>query len=110
MATVLALTRLEPLSARDAVLTDTPLRWATCRRPIAKVSAQLPDRPYLRATARTFPQFRLSVHLHAFGRAYAAYPVAFGFPVSHGPDNVALKIGAPYRLAVTAGEATLTES
>ncbi|HXB10214.1 MAG TPA: LD-carboxypeptidase [Puia sp.] len=40
----------------------------------------------------------------------AAYPVAFGFPVSHGPDNVALKIGAPYRLAVTAGEATLTES
>jgi muramoyltetrapeptide carboxypeptidase len=40
----------------------------------------------------------------------AAYPVAFGFPVSHGPDNVTLKIGVPYQLAVTAGEAGLMES
>jgi len=30
----------------------------------------------------------------------ATYPVAFDFPVSHGKDNVALKIGVTYRLEV----------
>jgi hypothetical protein len=37
LATVGPLTRLEPVSAREAVLTDTPLRSATCRRPTAKM-------------------------------------------------------------------------
>jgi hypothetical protein len=36
-ATVGPLTLLEPVSAREAVLTDTPLRSATCRRPTAKI-------------------------------------------------------------------------
>jgi hypothetical protein len=36
LATVGPLTLLEPVSAREAVLTDTPLRSATCRRPTAK--------------------------------------------------------------------------
>lgn len=34
------------------------------------------------------------------------YPVCFGFPVSHGPANVALKIGVEHTLSVS-GEATL---
>jgi hypothetical protein len=37
LRSVVALTRLEPLRARDAVLTETPLRRATCRRSTAKV-------------------------------------------------------------------------
>ena len=43
LATVSSLTLLEPLSAREAVLTDTPLRWATCRRSTANV-CPLPGR------------------------------------------------------------------
>jgi muramoyltetrapeptide carboxypeptidase len=39
----------------------------------------------------------------------APYPVAFDFPVSHGRDNVALKVGARYALKVEAGGTTLTE-
>jgi len=37
------------------------------------------------------------------------YPVAFDFPVSHGKENVALKIGARYALKVEAGGTALTE-
>ncbi|GGB05714.1 S66 peptidase family protein [Puia dinghuensis] len=39
----------------------------------------------------------------------AACPVAFDFPVSHGGDNVALKIGATYSLEVASDHATLLE-
>jgi len=37
------------------------------------------------------------------------YPVCFNFPVSHGRENDALKIGAEYKLAVTASGVTLKE-
>jgi muramoyltetrapeptide carboxypeptidase len=36
------------------------------------------------------------------------YPLCFGFPVGHSKDNVALKLGLPYRLEIGA-EATLRE-
>ena len=39
----------------------------------------------------------------------AAYPVAFDFPVSHGKDNVALKIGVGYRLEVGPAGAILRD-
>jgi muramoyltetrapeptide carboxypeptidase len=35
------------------------------------------------------------------------YPLCFGFPVSHGPGNVALKVGVTHSLEVGAGECTL---
>lgn len=35
------------------------------------------------------------------------YPVCYGFPVSHGIDNVALKIGAEYALTVTPAQCSL---
>ncbi|HLZ87819.1 MAG TPA: LD-carboxypeptidase [Puia sp.] len=41
--------------------------------------------------------------------ADAAYPVAFDFPVSHGKENVALKVGATYRLEVTPAGTILQE-
>jgi muramoyltetrapeptide carboxypeptidase len=37
------------------------------------------------------------------------YPVAFNFPVSHGKENYALKIGVTYKLAVTKSKVTLSE-
>jgi muramoyltetrapeptide carboxypeptidase len=37
------------------------------------------------------------------------YPVSFGFPVVHGGENLALKIGAHYRLEVTRGGSRLIE-
>ena len=37
------------------------------------------------------------------------YPVCFGFPVSHGPENYALKIGANYHLAVGKNKVLLAE-
>lgn len=37
------------------------------------------------------------------------YPVCFGFPVSHGKENYALKIGVPYTLKVSKNKTTLTE-
>ena len=37
------------------------------------------------------------------------YPVCFGFPVSHGPENYALKIGANYQLVVGKKTVTLGE-
>ena len=37
------------------------------------------------------------------------YPVAFGFPVSHGQENYALKIGVQYELNVGSGKVTLEE-
>jgi len=54
LATVCSLTRLDPLSARDAVLTDTPLRCATCRRPTAKVRP-LPWKRSRKGTANPHP-------------------------------------------------------
>jgi muramoyltetrapeptide carboxypeptidase len=39
----------------------------------------------------------------------AAYPVAFGFPVSHGKENAALKVGMKYRMEVDFSHATLLE-
>ncbi len=37
------------------------------------------------------------------------YPVCFNFPVSHGKENYALKIGVPYKLSVTSHGAALKE-
>ena len=64
LATVGPLTLFEPLSAREAVLTDTPLRWATCRRSTANV-CPLPGSPAKSLGAypvRTFPQETASPH------------------------------------------------
>jgi muramoyltetrapeptide carboxypeptidase len=38
-----------------------------------------------------------------------AFPACFGFPVSHGKENYALKVGVRYRLSVTEGGALLEE-
>jgi muramoyltetrapeptide carboxypeptidase len=37
------------------------------------------------------------------------YPVCFGFPVSHGKENVALKVGVGYKLRVSKTKAELGE-
>ena len=37
------------------------------------------------------------------------FPVAYGFPVSHGKENYALKIGVPYNLKVGKSKTLLTE-
>lgn len=37
------------------------------------------------------------------------YPVAFGFPVSHSRENLALKVGVGYKLRVGKGKVTLEE-
>ncbi|HRI24342.1 MAG TPA: LD-carboxypeptidase [Ferruginibacter sp.] len=37
------------------------------------------------------------------------YPVCFGFPVSHGKENYALKVGVPYQLSVTKKGVSLVE-
>lgn len=37
------------------------------------------------------------------------FPVCFGFPVSHGKENVALKVGAGYKLKVGKNKVTLSE-
>lgn len=37
------------------------------------------------------------------------YPVCFGFPVSHGAENMALKTGVSYELNVRSGKVTLKE-
>ena len=37
------------------------------------------------------------------------FPVCYGFPVSHGKDNVALKVGALYTLRVTGDKVSLSE-
>jgi len=37
------------------------------------------------------------------------YPVCFGFPVSHEPENVALKVGVGYKLVVGKGRVHLEE-
>lgn len=38
------------------------------------------------------------------------YPVCYGFPVSHGKENVALKSGLPHRLEISAEGTCLSES
>jgi len=37
------------------------------------------------------------------------YPLCFGFPVSHGKENYALKVGVDYNLVVEAGRVVLSE-
>ena len=37
------------------------------------------------------------------------FPVCFGFPVSHGKENVALKVGVGYKLKVSKTKTTITE-
>jgi len=37
------------------------------------------------------------------------YPVCFGFPVSHGKENYALKVGVQYELKVNRNKTYLTE-
>jgi muramoyltetrapeptide carboxypeptidase len=39
-----------------------------------------------------------------------AWPVCFGFPVSHDPQNVPLKSGARYKLDISASKVILKES
>ncbi len=46
------------------------------------------------------------IHSHLEG---VEYPVCFGFPVSHDKENVALKIGVPYRLRVDHANVKLTD-
>jgi len=41
--------------------------------------------------------------------AYLDCPVCFDFPVSHAKENLALKIGVPYQLKVTAKKVSLSE-
>ena len=38
------------------------------------------------------------------------FPVCYGFPVSHGKENLALKSGAAYQLKVTAKKVSLDEA
>ena len=38
------------------------------------------------------------------------FPVCYGFPVSHGKENLALKVGAAYQLKVTAKKVSLNEA
>jgi len=37
------------------------------------------------------------------------YPVCYGFPVSHGKENLALKVGISCTLKVTGKKVTLTD-
>jgi len=37
------------------------------------------------------------------------YPVCYGFPVSHGKENYALKVGVGYKLKITKSRAVLEE-
>lgn len=46
--------------------------------------------------------------IHDIVKAYD-YPVCFGFPVSHGKENYALKIGVGYKLKVGKSKVTLEE-
>ena len=38
------------------------------------------------------------------------YPICFGFPVSHGIENYALKIGVEYSLSISSGKVSLEEN
>lgn len=46
--------------------------------------------------------------IHDFVKEYD-YPVCFGFPVSHGKENYALKVGVGYKLKVTKNKVILEE-
>ena len=61
----------------------------------------------MKDTTRPFGATVSAIIRDAIGDVH--YPVAFDFPVSHGVDNVALKIGATYHLEVSTGEAILRE-
>ena len=61
----------------------------------------------LKDTERPFGQNVYDI-IHAHVKKYD-YPVCFGFPVSHGRENYALKIGVTYKLSVTERGVTLIE-
>jgi muramoyltetrapeptide carboxypeptidase len=46
--------------------------------------------------------------IHELVREYD-YPICFNFPVSHGKENYALKVGVGYKLKVGANKVTLEE-
>lgn len=58
-------------------------------------------------TARPFGKTAEEILLQAV-QGYE-YPVCFGFPVSHGKENLALKTGVGYKLKVGKARVTLTE-
>jgi muramoyltetrapeptide carboxypeptidase len=61
----------------------------------------------LKDTERPFGKTVMEI-IHAHLQDYT-YPIAFGFPVSHDKENVALKIGVNYQLAVVGAGVTLRE-
>ncbi len=61
----------------------------------------------LKDTERPFGKTVMEI-IHGHLQDYN-YPIAFGFPVSHDKENVALKIGVGYTLKVTHEGVTLTE-
>ncbi|HVU99282.1 MAG TPA: LD-carboxypeptidase [Puia sp.] len=61
----------------------------------------------LKDTTRPFGASVEAIIRDAIGAA--PYPVAFDFPISHGKENVALKIGATYRLHVDSEGTILQE-
>jgi muramoyltetrapeptide carboxypeptidase len=61
----------------------------------------------IKDTTRPFGQTVYEI-IHDVVREYD-YPVAFGFPVSHGKDNYALKAGEGYKLKVGRHKVTLEE-
>ena len=61
----------------------------------------------MKDTERPFGQTVLEI-IRDSTREYD-YPVCFGFPVSHGRENYALKIGVGYKLKVGKNKVTLTE-
>jgi len=58
-------------------------------------------------TERPFGQTAYEI-IHNVVKEYK-FPVAFGFPVSHGKENYALKIGVGYKLKVSRNKVVLEE-
>jgi muramoyltetrapeptide carboxypeptidase len=61
----------------------------------------------LKDTERPFGKKIQQIIAEAVGDV--SYPVCFQFPVSHGKENLALKIGIEYKLKVTSQKTTLQE-
>jgi len=61
----------------------------------------------MKDTERPFGKMIHEIIAEAIGEV--SYPVCFDFPVSHGKENLALKIGMEYELNVTSRKTTLKE-
>jgi muramoyltetrapeptide carboxypeptidase len=61
----------------------------------------------MKDTERPFGKTIYQLIAEAIGEV--SYPVCFNFPVSHGKENLALKIGVEYELNVTSQKTTLKE-